>query len=120
MFRTSLVAFGGALGAVLRYLLMLAFQALPLGEFPVGTLLVNILGCFALGILGAWLPRTFLPVEELRLLLGVGLLGGFTTYSTFSGDFVALWQSGRPIMGLVYVVVTNVFGILALLLGRFI
>lgn len=88
------IALGGAIGACLRY----ASNELMLNvfgkAFPFGTLLVNILGSFALGLLYGMFNSGFLAVSPWRALLSIGLLGAFTTFSTFSLDTVLLLQHG--------------------------
>lgn len=87
MSQVLLVALGGAAGSVLRYGAGLAAARLFGLGFPWGTLIVNVLGGLAIGVLAARLG----PADEtMRLLLGVGLLGGFTTFSTFSLEVVRL------------------------------
>lgn len=83
-----LVGTGGALGALARYYVG---QAVDREGFPVGTLTVNVVGSFVLGLV------TFLaPGESVALLVGVGACGSFTTFSSFSFDTVRLWENGRP------------------------
>jgi CrcB protein len=114
-----LVALGGAIGASMRYLLLLLFteHLAPAANLPWAILLENILGSFGLGFL-AWLAagRFRLGVEA-RLLLGVGVLGGFTTFATFAVDVVALADSGRWGLALTYVTLTTVLSIAAALGG---
>lgn len=87
------VALGGALGSVARYFVTLAARTLWPG-FPWGTLIVNVVGGFAMGLLIAYATsRPGFP-ETLRIALGVGVLGGFTTFSAFSIDTVLLLRDG--------------------------
>ncbi|MGW8283525.1 MAG: fluoride efflux transporter CrcB [Gemmatimonadota bacterium] len=88
------VALGGALGAVARYGLSGWVQGLTAGTFPWGTLVVNILGCFLLGFAFRVLQLSALS-PALRGALTVGLLGAFTTFSTFSLEAVGLIQDGQ-------------------------
>lgn len=81
-------ALAGGIGAVLRYLVDLGVARLAGRRFPWGILLVNISGSFALGLVTAALPDT-------AFLLGAGLLGGYTTFSTAMLDTVALWRDGE-------------------------
>lgn len=81
-------ALAGGIGAVLRYLVDLGFARLAGHRFPWGILLVNISGSFALGFVTAALP-------DAAFLLGAGLLGGYTTFSTAMLDTVALWRDGE-------------------------
>lgn len=86
------VAGGAAVGALLRWRAGVWFNALWLG-FPLGTLLVNVFGGFAIGMALAWFGRR--PDELLRLLLVTGFLGGLTTFSAFSGESLSLLQRGH-------------------------
>ncbi len=86
----ALVALGGALGAVAR---LLVTRALP-DAFPWGTLAVNLVGSFAIGWLLASPASRVAGTPELKLLLVTGVLGGFTTYSAFNHETLALWSAG--------------------------
>ncbi len=118
MTQILLVALGGALGSVARYGVGLMAARIFGIAFPWGTLAVNILGGLLMGILAARLgPQQ----EELRLLLGVGLLGGFTTFSTFSLEALRLMEHA-PFHALTYVGASLVLSLAAcwagLMLGR--
>lgn len=111
-----LVALGGAIGASARYASGLAAVRLMGPGFSWGTLFVNVAGSFAMGLLVVWLARRVAGGEELRLFLGVGLLGGFTTFSAFSLDAFALWERGQGGLAAIYVgasVALSLAGILA-------
>ncbi|MCJ1689259.1 fluoride efflux transporter CrcB [Rathayibacter sp. VKM Ac-2927] len=113
-----LVAAGGAVGTAARYGTALVLP--PLGAVPVATIAVNLVGAFLLGLLLAGLARRGPDTGgrlTLRLLLGTGVLGGFTTYSTFSLDTVTLLEGGRWADGVLYTGVTLVLGTLAAALG---
>lgn len=112
-----LVALGGGGGALLRYHLGRQFGAASLG-FPWATLTVNVAGSTAMGLLVGWLARHGDGgAEGWRLLLGVGLLGGFTTFSAFSLEIVGLWQRGQPGLAALYAAVSVVAGVLGLIAG---
>jgi fluoride exporter len=116
MFTTlPLVALGGAIGASLRYLTGLAAQRAFGPGFPVGTLIVNVLGCLAMGALAALLADKTSP--RLAPFLMTGILGGFTTYSAFALDAVSLWQRGDPGPALTYILATTAGSLAAVLAG---
>ena len=123
LYPSLLVAAGGALGAVGRYHLgrLVTHLAGPNTGFPWGTLSANIAGSLAMGLLIAWLTRfgTDAPLAEkhLGLLLGVGLLGGFTTFSAFSLELVLMIQRGALALALFYAVASVLAGVGALYLG---
>ncbi len=90
------VAAGGATGAVMRYLVVSA-AAIPGLAFPLGTLIVNVLGSFALGLLAGYWLATGQPAPSVRLFFQTGMLGAFTTFSAFSLDTISLWQNGQVV-----------------------
>lgn len=111
------VALGGAVGAVLRYLSGVAALRLFGAAFPYGTLLVNIVGSLAMGLVIAFLSKRVNASDELRLFLATGLLGGFTTFSAFSLDFAELWQRGEIRLALAYAVLSVLLSIGAVFSG---
>ncbi len=111
-----LVMVGGAVGAGARFGLgQWAATRLAPG-FPVATLTVNLLGCFVMGMLAAWLSQRGAN-EALRLFVGVGMLGGFTTFSAFSLDWWTLMDRGATGAALAYVAVSVVGALAAFMLG---
>jgi CrcB protein len=88
------VALGGAVGSALRYGVGLAVQNRSGADFPVGTLVVNLTGCLLVGFLIRYALATPAITPEFRALLTIGLCGGYTTFSTFSYETVALIQDG--------------------------
>jgi CrcB protein len=116
MFATLLqVALGGAIGSAARYLTNVGAARLFGASFPWGTVIVNILGSFLMGVLVAILAQR----DALRLVpfLMTGVLGGFTTFSAFSLDAVKLWQGGEPVVAAAYVAGSVVVSVAALVLG---
>ena len=112
-----LVAIGGAAGASMRHLVgLMALRAFGSG-FPYGTLICNVAGSFLMGVIIELLALRFNASTEVRLLLTTGLLGGFTTFSTFSLDVVALTERGQMGLALFYVAISLGAGILALFVG---
>jgi CrcB protein len=118
MIACVLVGLGGAIGAVLRYGAGIAVGHFWRDPFPLATLLVNVLGSLAMGLLVGWLARA-LPSgnEEIRLFAAVGILGGFTTFSAFSLDVMTLVQRGDVLPAVAYVLGSVLLSVLALLLG---
>lgn len=111
------IAAGGALGAVARHGVgVLAIRVFGHG-FPVGTLAVNILGSGLMGVLIVLLALRWSPPEAVRLFLVVGLLGAFTTFSTFSLDLVALLERGAPARAWAYALASILLSVGALVTG---
>jgi fluoride exporter len=110
------VALGGGVGAVMRFGLQNMLEKMS-PSFPVGTLLVNLLGTFAAGLI--WPVMTGLSAEY-RLLLLTGFLGGFTTMSSFGLEVVLLWGQGRFAAGLAYWLLTAIGSIASCYLGSLI
>lgn len=100
------IAIGGALGSVLRYLLSAGTQQWVGRAFPIGTLLVNVIGCCAIGVLCVWLIERGSVSDAWRSFWMVGVLGGFTTFSTFSLDAFELVQDGHLGRAAAYVIVS--------------
>ena len=112
-----IVAAGGAIGSSLRHLTNLAALRLFGPGFPWGTLTVNVLGCFAMGLFIELLGRRLGGSPELRLFIATGVLGGYTTFSAFSLDFATLTERGAVIHGLFYLAASVVLSIGALFAG---
>ncbi len=118
MYHLALVALGGAIGAGLRHLMNLAALRLLGPGFPWGTLAINVAGSFAMGVFIEILARRFGGASnELRLFVATGILGGFTTFSSFSLDFAFLWERGAVGSALSYVVASVGASIVALFVG---
>jgi CrcB protein len=112
-----LIGIAGGCGVVLRYLVVGWGQRLVTGAFPLGTLIVNVVGCLLIGILGGVLTGTELVRDEVRLALIVGLLGGFTTFSAFGFETAGLLSTGRWGTAVANVVLSNGLGVMAVWLG---
>jgi CrcB protein len=107
-----LVAMGGAAGAVTRYAVGTAFARRVGTAWPWGTLFINLSGCFLISILTARLSN-----DSLRLLLPVGFVGAYTTFSTYEFETMRMMQDGQATAALVYVVASNLLGFGMVLLG---
>lgn len=117
MYRTLLVAAGGLVGSVARYWLAGWVQNANVSTFPVGTLAVNVLGSFILGLVIALSLERGMISAETRFLFGTGLCGGFTTMSTFSYETLALLQSGGAAAALANVALTMALCLIAVWAG---
>jgi len=112
-----LVALGGAVGTLARAAVSELAVRLCGSAFPWGTLIVNLLGAMAFGaVVGAGRARGGVP-PTLEAVLLLGLLGGFTTFSSYTFQAVALWESGRHAAAAGYVVASNLIGFLAVWFG---
>ena len=111
------VALGGACGAVARYGVFLLASHLLGTQFPYGTLLVNVIGSFIMGVLVELMALSVSLSAELRLLLTTGILGAFTTFSTFSLDVAVLYERGKLLLCAVYIVLSLSLSIGALFAG---
>jgi CrcB protein len=114
------IAAGGAIGALLRYWTSVAVHSRLGTTFPYGTLAVNVLGSLLMGFLYVWLIDRFAAGPALRAFLLIGVLGAFTTFSTFSMETLNLMEAGHPGKALVNVLVSVIvcvaaagFGVLA-------
>lgn len=109
------VALGGGIGAWLRFAVGRVIGAA--GPFPLATLTINVAGSLAMGLLAGWLARQAGSTESARLLLGVGLLGGFTTFSAFSLEVAGLIQRGLMGSAALYILLSVAGGVAGLFLG---
>lgn len=119
MFRAMkllLVALAGAAGTLLRHGASVVQERLGVAAFPAATLVVNVVGCFALGVVIALGEKARIS-DDARLVLGVGLCGGFTTYSSFNAQALAMVEQGHAGRAALYVVVTLTTGALAGIAG---
>ncbi|WP_029904361.1 fluoride efflux transporter CrcB [Prevotella sp. 10(H)] len=110
-----LVATGGAVGSVMRYLTSVLVTRSEPFVFPLATFIVNILGCFCIGLFA-----NLLPFNNLRFLLIAGFCGGFTTFSTFAIETLTLANNNQMGMAFVYTLASCVLGVGAVWLGMYI
>jgi len=111
------VAAGGVVGAVARYLVYVATAHLLGTGFPYATLIVNVIGSFAMGVLIETMALVWSPSQETRLFLTTGMLGAFTTFSTFSLDFVVLYERRTFALCAIYTIASFTFSVGALFSG---
>ena len=107
------------MGAVLRYVISGWVQRLPLGDsFPTGTLVVNLTGCLAVGILAELADARGVLSAELRTLLIVGVLGAYTTFSAFANESLSLFRDGEIGLGVLNVFLNVLSCLVAVWAGR--
>lgn len=117
--RMLLVGFGGCIGAILRYLFSGYVQgAMQNVQFPYGTMAVNLTGCFVIGLLSQLADARGVFTTESRLFVFTGMLGGYTTFSTFANESMNLLRNGQALSTFANVSVQVLFGLLAVWLGR--
>ncbi|MGR3219798.1 MAG: fluoride efflux transporter CrcB [Candidatus Anammoxibacter sp.] len=113
-----LVGLGGFLGSVARYKLgSFILHHYSNSKYPYGTLIVNITGCFIIGLLGGLFEKHHLFTTEVRLLLFTGILGGFTTFSAFGYETILLIRRGETQIATLNIAITVICGIFAVWLG---
>ena len=118
MTRLILLFVGGGCGSLLRYSMTGWVQRLAVGNaFPLGTFSVNVIGCAMIGFLAPLLTGPVLIREEYRLAILVGLLGGFTTFSSYAWETIALSDDGQWWLAAANIVLSNVCGLGAAWLG---
>ncbi len=111
------VAVGGMVGTILRHFTAHLFSLMGSSWLPIGTLVVNVVGCFAIGYLAQWSLTENLQNHWWVIGLRSGVLGGLTTFSSFGLDIVRLWQSARPEVAIGLTSAHVVLGIGAVVMG---
>ena len=112
-----IVGLGGASGSMLRYAVQKIFKVQTAAAFPTGTLLVNIAGCFLIGILWSLVSRSLTWNDEMKLLLMTGFCGGFTTFSAFTLEGIGLLKENKAALFFIYLTASVVGGLLATFIG---
>jgi CrcB protein len=113
-----IIGSGSFIGGVARYLVSKLIQNTFISSFPAGTLVVNIIGCFLIGLIFGLSERGNIMSSELRLFLTVGFCGGFTTFSTFAYENVSLLRDGNYFIFALYTGLSVFLGLLATYLGN--
>ena len=111
-----LVGLGSFIGGIGRYLTTLLVQNRFLSTFPYGTMVVNIMGCFMIGVIYGISDRGSMPAEW-RIFLATGIMGGFTTFSSFSNDTVSMLRDGQYWPAFSYVAISLLIGLAATFSG---
>lgn len=121
MIKSIMIVFlGSGVGGALRYIVTRAIQGGTHTVFPIGTFTVNIIGCLLFGLLYGLFERGAFMSANARLLLTVGLCGGFTTFSTFMNENFTFLRTGNVFMFSIYTAVSVFFGFMALYIGSLI
>lgn len=110
MIKILAVALGGAIGSTGRYLTALAVESISTSKFPYETLVANLIGCFLIGLLWGYFERLSIS-NEFRLFLFTGVLGGYTTFSTFARENLQFFKAGEPLSALSYILISNLIGL---------
>jgi len=107
------VAIGAMIGGLLRYIVSISFSSPVAGSFPWSTLAINVVGSFFLGVVMQLAGERHIIGDSAKLFLTFGVIGSFTTFSSFSYETISLFQSGEAMRGVIYIVSSNIFSILA-------
>ena len=117
MLNLFIIGIGGFIGAILRYIISGFFYDLYGVKFPYGTLAVNIIGCFALGFFITMAEGKFIISPQMRPFAAIGLLGAFTTFSTFSFETLALLQNELYASAFFNIIISVIVGLIAVWAG---
>jgi len=120
MIKSFLVFVGGGIGSVFRYLLAGWIYEIVGTDFPYGTLVVNVIGCFVIGLFMTMAEERFLINPSVRIFIAVGLLGGFTTFSTFNFETLELLKENAFILASLNIGASIIIGLLATWIGSII
>lgn len=115
-----IVGIGSFFGGALRYYLSFLMKTVCNQDFPWGTLLVNLIGCFLFGVVFAIFNRASSPTNTWCLLLTTGVCGGFTTFSAFAHESVQMLQNGNLLGFASYIAISVILGLLLIALGYWI
>jgi CrcB protein len=118
MIKLLAISLGGMIGALLRYGVGGLTHRFTSGDFPYGTMLVNLTGCLVIGLLWGLFERSNFP-SALRLFLFIGVLGSYTTFSSFGLETFTLFRDGEVRLGLYNILITNTLGLLLVFAGYF-
>lgn len=111
-----MIGIGSFIGGVCRYLMSIFIQNKFLSTFPYGTFAVNVIGCFLIGLVYALSEKGNVSMEW-RLFFATGVLGGFTTFSSFSNDTIGMMRDGQYLPAFTYVACSVIIGLVATFIG---
>lgn len=117
MLASVIVFIGSGIGGIARHLFNGWVMRAVGTEFPIGILLINVIGSVAMGLVAGWFAFKGHASQEVRLFLTTGLLGGFTTFSAFSLDAALLYERGQPWLAVTYVLASVVLSLVGLFVG---
>jgi fluoride exporter len=115
--RLVLIAVFGAIGTLARYGLQGVVQIKMGSTFPYGTLLINLTGCFFLGLLGQLMLNRIIVSPEMRMAIAVGFFGGYTTFSSFGWETAKMLEAGEWLWATTYIAASVVFGVILSVAG---
>lgn len=117
MAKLLIIGLGGFIGAIGRYLITQYFFQSSTSDFPLGTFIVNIIGCLILGMFMYYAQNSAVFSANMRMFVAIGILGAFTTFSTFSYETVALFNAQKVMLALANIVGSILLGIFSIWLG---
>lgn len=112
------IGIGGFLGSISRFLISKFIHNFINSTFPYGTLVVNLLGCFILGIITGFLDEDIIFPDNIKLMLITGFCGGFTTFSTFINENFMMMRDGEYLLFSAYIMLSIISGFMSLFLGK--
>ena len=117
IYTSLIIGFGGFIGTILRFLLSSSIEKSFATSFPIGTILVNLIGCFLIGLLSGYFTQKLGDQTQLFFFLTIGVLGGFTTFSAIAIDSQVFIENGEYLKMLTYISVQAILGIALCLIG---
>ena len=117
IYTSLIIGLGGFIGTILRFLLSSSIEKSFATSFPIGTILVNLIGCFLIGLLSGYFTQKLGDQTQLFFFLTIGVLGGFTTFSAIAMDSQVFIENGEYLKMLTYILVQAILGIALCLIG---
>ena len=117
IYTSLIIGLGGFIGTILRFLLSSSIEKSLATSFPIGTILVNLIGCFLIGLLSGYFTQKLGDQTQLFFFLTIGVLGGFTTFSAIAMDSQVFIENGEYLKMLTYISVQAILGIALCLIG---